>query len=608
MKALLGLAWGMLAGLGVALLGVAGQPLSAPDTAQDILFLGDSRPVLLRLYAHVEGRPFRDIWEEYLQKLFADLDTDGNGALSPAEAARVPSLEFLQALFQGELTGETAKATIPFVTLDADRDGRVTRPELGAYYRQAGRYVWELKGVLSADWDGGGRSRELSSQYLNEAKLDALVLQEVYHQIHSDRVPEALFSLLDRNRDGKLDAQELAKAATVLSQVDLDEDEFITPEELLRRRPAKAVAGKDSLSAVPPPQPSPSFWMVRAGERLAPLAQDILQHYDRDRDGRLSRAEIGLEPARFAALDADRNGSLDVDELTRFVTGQPDLELLVRVDHPPSPQRGNAESLPYAEVLHSTQRTLSLAQSVQQTTQKMLALSVDNAVMEWRVQPPTAGNFQSLRQFYLQRFQVADADRRGFLERRQVEPSSYLDGLFTLADRDGDGKLSSAELSAFLDLHAQGARSFTTLTVVDQSLALFELLDTDRDGRLSQRELSAAWTRLRNYDRNGDGAVSREELPRQYQLWLTRGWSKPNLQAPQPETARKDGVARGPLWFRKMDLNGDGEVSRREFLGSVEAFRRLDADGDGLISLEEAERADGTHPEKKGPRRRPDGH
>ncbi len=41
-----------------------------------------------------------------------------------------------------------------------------------------------------------------------------------------------------------------------------------------------------------------------------------------------------------------------------------------------------------------------------------------------------------------------------------------------------------------------------------------------------------------------------------------------------------------------MDRNRDGDLSRREFLGTDEKFRRIDADGDGLISIEEAERAD----------------
>ena len=46
--------------------------------------------------------------------------------------------------------------------------------------------------------------------------------------------------------------------------------------------------------------------------------------------------------------------------------------------------------------------------------------------------------------------------------------------------------------------------------------------------------------------------------------------------------------AAGPSWFRKMDRNRDGDISRREFLGPRADFERLDGDRDGLIDAEEA--------------------
>ncbi len=41
-----------------------------------------------------------------------------------------------------------------------------------------------------------------------------------------------------------------------------------------------------------------------------------------------------------------------------------------------------------------------------------------------------------------------------------------------------------------------------------------------------------------------------------------------------------------------MDRNRDGDVSRKEFIGTAEQFKLIDKDGDGLISLEEAEAYD----------------
>src|SRR5262249_39045149 len=91
-----------------------------------------------------------------------------------------------------------------------------------------------------------------------------------------------------------------------------------------------------------------------------------------------------------------------------------------------------------------------------------------------------------------------------------------------------------------------------------------------------------------------------DQMPRRYQAGLALGPTGGNnavrrvaFTGPRPGMAARRGVAkRGPLWFQKMDRNGDGDVSRKEFLGSDERFKEIDADGDGLISAEEAERYD----------------
>src|SRR5262249_9426558 len=152
-------------------------------------------------------------------------------------------------------------------------------------------------------------------------------------------------------------------------------------------------------------------------------------------------------------------------------------------------------------------------------------------------------------------------------------------------DRNGDGKLSEAEISAYLDLQMKAQASQLVLTLADRNRSLFELIDADHDGRLGIREVRSMWQRLAEWDRDGDDCLSRKEIPYQFQLTVSQGqhsFADEVQSAPgYGPAARSKLPLLGPAWFRKMDRNNDGDVSRREFLGPLEEFERIDANGDG---------------------------
>src|SRR5262249_13109869 len=145
-------------------------------------------------------------------------------------------------------------------------------------------------------------------------------------------------------------------------------------------------------------------------------------------------------------------------------------------------------------------------------------------------------------------------------------------------------------------------RACLSMTLASEGKGLFDLLDANSDGRLSVRELRNAPRLLAQLDGDRDGKLARGEVPRHHSASLTLGPSDgQNLlrrQVVDSATARRmpapprAALPGGPMWFQKMDRNRDGDVSRKEFVGTDEQFREIDADGDGLISAEEAQRYD----------------
>jgi Ca2+-binding EF-hand superfamily protein len=212
-------------------------------------------------------------------------------------------------------------------------------------------------------------------------------------------------------------------------------------------------------------------------------------------------------------------------------------------------------------------------------------------------------------------------------------------------DRGGPGRGRPAPNVGFtaLDLNADGELDAREIIAAPGSLAK---LDRNFDGQITSDEIRTAMPHgrgpggrgegrgegrggggqeagdgvdeavdtLMSFDANGDGKLSRSELPERFQGifdradenkdgFVTRDELRKTIaaQAPPPEPNRPGGRGggpgggRGPMNFIRMDpvlaavdSNGDGIISAEEIRNSSEALRKLDTNGDGKITREEA--------------------
>ena len=89
--------------------------------------------------------------------------------------------------------------------------------------------------------------------------------------------------------------------------------------------------------------------------------------------------------------------------------------------------------------------------------------------------------------------------------------------------------------------------------------------------------------------------VSAREPVKQYHVEFVRGSYQ--LFGAVDDAINRDAAFQqralvGPVWFQRMDRNGDGDVSWREFFGPRDVFHKLDADHDLLIDPMEAAAAE----------------
>jgi Ca2+-binding EF-hand superfamily protein len=537
------------------------------DDCQDLLFLGESRPVLFRLRIQIDGEPYRayhrKVWEDCIKVLFAHADRNGDGRLSADEAARLPQPQVTAPLPPNAQQPIPVNIAFNFRAIDGNGDGSVSPEELGDYQR---RY--------------GGSSLQLSL---------------VADPPRGPAVNDALFDRLDQDKDGKLSKDELAAGGKALTELDQDGDELLSPQEITRR-PVNPESTARQRRASDSAGESPAFILIGPGDSGSPVAQRLLAKYgtaDIEKGLKLSRAAVGLPQSLFASLDADKDGQLDTAELAKFAQRPADLELIIRL----GTREKDAAVL---EVLGAAGQIEPLNSIVSKPSDGGLVLPLEKLHLEFQVNEGRPAASATARQAIVQQFKDADKDQKGELDRKTAVQRNFFPRQFDLLDQNGDGKLTMQELEEYLEkVQSLQARAFTSSTVLmisGEGQGIFDALDRNRDGRLSARELSALPQLLSATDE--DGHLTRDEVPRirrlsagLYRASFHRSAAGEPFTPPGLPLLTLDWSGESLAWFRKMDRNGDGDLSRREFLGSREDFDRLDKDGDGLISAEEGSQA-----------------
>lgn len=529
------------------LLGAAGTgaPPEAPGAkaavspraeSLDLVVIGDDRVARFQFVVEVEGKSPAAAWDDAFERLHSLQDRNGDGSLDEKEAARLPSAFSLRQLLWGMVSPYTGAAPA-WKELDADGDGKVSRDEMADYYRREGL---------------GGVTVGVGTAPFTAGLTDAILKQ------------------LDADGNGEVSEKEWKAAPESLRKLDRNDDELVGPGELVAKAAYPGTAGSLLLTSPseadkPKPETDRLPFLVLPLRTADTFWVKVLFRRDADKNGKLDAKESGLAPGVFAQLDADKSGGLTPEELAGWRALDPDVRLRTRLGQ-------HKEGQPPVEQL--------LPKGPQPAVQTVAPYRLHVRADEGKL-PSLA---EAAEERFRGRFAEADVNRDGFVDDTDKQNLADLKKLSNIADRDGDGRLSEKEFTAWVNLQGDIARGHVLLSVLDHGRGLFELLDGDCDGALSTRELRGAWDRVKASDCVTGERLDRKKLPHRFFVVVGRGHPQSAIGSPVRAPA--------PEWFRAMDRNRDGDVSRREFTGTAKVFEKLDADKDGLIDAAEAATAE----------------
>jgi len=508
---------------------------------EKLLLLLPQAPLIVDLALFIDGKPYQHAMQQVVEKVVAWADTDADGKATWEEVSESPRFIYGQ-LGNAPVNNEEERKRL-ISLYDTNRNSLVDIEEVPRFItRNAGR--------------GRGFVLRSDSRYRG-----------------FNRYESKLRLIMDKNNDGLLSRDELKHAPEVINRFDADDDGVLYASDF------------ESDASGPGPG------MMRSSRPEAAFL--ISPHLDWSRvdyalrdtyanGNRLRADNIQFSPECFLQLDTDGNGSLSSKELKQLSVIEADVKLIVRFGSNTIDSKDREGTVsPSVQVKWFEKSRFSLhaiddsgAQARLQYGDVFMDIFANDRI---NTEMAEAGKV---------RLAALDADANGYLD----EDEAIAGGLtqrysFAAYDTNSDEKIYPDELQEFIDSQQVAMHSQIWARLFDVKDAVFISLDENHDGWLTPRETANVADVLHAWDKDGDGEVSHKEIPLTIELAFARGDMVNNrdglfTKAPTPG----DRLINTPDWFSAMDLNADGDIDRREFLGVEVQFNDLDNDSDGFIS------------------------
>ena len=468
-----------------------------------MLLLGPLRPTVVDIAIEIDGQPFREAREAWIDQLIAAAE-DGDQPESEqdstaSETSAQTEAPTQQTVDEGEVDGATSEEIF------VEAQGRKTRTLVQKLknYLAANQAMADREEVrwLLAEWTGGPAQ---------------LTLGPAFAWRRADQAP--LWQALDRDGDRTLDRLEIAQATDSLKQADTNRDDYVDLDELQKFAIERTTQPANSYPLVVVLDEQTDWQMLKQD------LQDAYGPIDLN-DANSWYKTVGLDnlPATngqpLATAELKKLLAVEADFVYRVAFANEEATIMLLATNSQRTDRWQLHSATDQAITSEQQPTYIELTAVQANVDH--ASEDDNTADTHLRQTQIAIGAVVDGNSLLRLLDHDNNQRLSLREEREVER------LLASLDRNHDQRIDESEIPTAIRLavtrgplvHQHLAKPTAAQRAIDKVEISdvpqwFAGMDRNGDGDLTRREFQGSPAQFAEFDRDGDGLISRNEAKR----------------------------------------------------------------------------------------------